>query len=170
MVFCVRIAIGSLNTEKKSHIFRLTAFLTGHKEEYTVILCLFYAFHVQLMNQVTSFHDAWCKRYEIGEHNAVSLFNFLQSLQPGVLPRRERHFRIHKWCVVDTYRSWSQWPLGSWDCGFESAKGIDVRLLHLLCCVGSYLCDESLLLHRGGGLLLRKCICRMQNVFWLSIW
>lgn len=79
MVFCVRVAIGSMNTEKNSHIFGLTTLLTGHKEEYTIILCVFYDFRVQLMNQVTSFHDTWCKRYEIGEHNAVSLFNFLQS-------------------------------------------------------------------------------------------
>ena len=54
------------------------------------------------------------------------------------------------------------------------AKGIDVRLLYLLCCVGVISATNTIVAvtpqGRGGregwkGRLLRKCICRMQNVF-----
>jgi hypothetical protein len=80
---CVRVAIGSMkqtHTEKKKSRLQV-AYLPNWKQGrvYYNTVCVFYVFHIQLTNQVTTFHDAWCKRYEIGEHNAVSLFNFLQS-------------------------------------------------------------------------------------------
>ena len=61
------------------------------------------------------------------------------------------------WLIPPAVRSRRRFVAGRWDCSSNSAEGREVRLLCLLCAVGSGLCDGPIT--RSWGVLPGVCVC-----------